>query len=111
MKCKDPNVVQILVGTRRVGVVGLRQAIKEAIESGLTGREEIVDLLLQSLEEDNYIPDPRSTLYRTALWREYLRRKGESFSEFFSEIPVVVRADEGEKRDRFVEMIGSVLDP
>lgn len=109
MKCKDPSVVQVLVGTSRVGIVGLRQALKEAEQAGLAGREEIVEFLLQGLEPDNYIPDPKNPLYRTALWREYLRHRGEDFSDFFSEVAVTVRADEGQGRDSFVKMLASVL--
>lgn len=100
---------QILVGTHLVTLVGLRDALREAASRKLPGREAVVDFLVEVLSAENYIPDSRLELYRTALWREVIRSRGEDFSAFYSEIPVTVRAEEGEPRDRFVETVGSVL--
>lgn len=101
---------QILVGTHLVTLVGLRDALREASSRRLPGREAVVDFLVEVLSAENYIPDTRLELYRTALWREVLRLRGEDFSDFLSEIPVTVLGDPGEGRDRFVERVESVLE-
>jgi len=90
-----------MVGLRQVGIVGLRKAVARAAEEGLVDREEIVDLLLTILAEENYIPDPDNREYRTAIWREYLRDRGEDISPYFSPVPVIVRGAPGSRRDEF----------
>jgi len=109
MRCGSYAVSQVLVGLHRVGLVGLRQACAKVAATGLTDREEIVDLLLAELAADNFIPEGQQDDYRTALWREYLRSVGEDFSEFFSEIEVTLRGEEGEVRDRLADLCASVL--
>lgn len=109
MKCKDYSVSQVLVGLHRVGIVGLYDAIGAAEASGLEDREAIVDFMLDSLAAKNYIPDRQSEAYRIALWREYLRHRGERFSDFFSAAPVTVRGAPGPDRDEFVEMVRAVF--
>ena len=109
MKCKDVRVVQILVGLHKVGIVGLRDALKAAEQSDLEDRREVVDFLVETLAPENYFPPARDELLRAALWREFLRHTGKNFSEFYTEIPVTVRGDAGQERDRFVEMTRSVF--
>jgi hypothetical protein len=102
-------VSQILVGLHRVGLVGLMDALKGADESGLTESSDIVDHIFESLRESNYIPDSHMEAYRQAIWREFLRYRGEDISDFYSEMDVTVRGVAGEERDRFVEMMTSVF--
>jgi hypothetical protein len=102
-------VSQVLVGLHRVGIVGLHQACEKVSTVGLVGREEIVDFLRTELAADNFFPEGQEEAYRTALWREYLRFRGEDFSDFFSEIEVTVRGEPDEDRDRLAEMCASVL--
>jgi len=102
-------VTQILVGLDHVGVVGLDEARRKADLSGLAEREDLVDLMLALLAEDNYIHPKRVDAYRVALWREYLRRRGEDFSDFYSELPVAIRGGSDEERDRLGRMITSAL--
>lgn len=109
LRFKHAGVSQVLVGLDRVGITGLGRALKKAAGSGLTDREAIVDLLMDSLEEDNYIPDRLDEAYRTALWREYLRHMGEEIRHLYSEIEVTVRGGGG-KRDEFVANLESVLE-
>jgi len=109
MKCRDSGVDQIRVGVQQVGVIRFRDALKKAVESGLAGQEKIVYFLMTTLEPDNYFPERLKELYRTALWREYLRYTGEDFSRYYSNIAVTVRGNGGEQRDRFVDMINQVL--
>ena len=86
---------QVLVGLNRVGLVGLRQALEKADASGSEDREEIVSLLMEELAESNYISPDSTDAYRQALWREFLRRRGEDIRHLYSEIEVVVRARPG----------------
>jgi hypothetical protein len=109
MKCRDSGVDQVRVGVQQVGIIGFRDAMKKAAESGLTEQAEIVESLIATLESENYFPERQMELYRTALWREYLRYTGMNFSRYFSNIAVTVRGEEGEPRDRFVEVLSSVL--
>ena len=109
MSCRSPGVPQILVGVNRVGIVGLRDALARAAESGLTEREEIVDFLLEALAADNYMPASRTDDFRIAVWREYLRFREEDFSEFFSEIDVTVAGEAGDERDGFLEMLNAIF--
>jgi hypothetical protein len=41
--------------------------------------------------------------------REYLRHRGEDFSQFFSEIPVVIRGGSDDERGRLARMITVAL--
>lgn len=109
MKCRDPGVDQIRVGVQQVGIVGFRDAMKRAAESGLQDEDEVVEFLMAALHDDDYFPERQKELYRTALWREYLRYTGRDFSRYYSNIAVTVRGEEGEARDRFVDMLGMVL--
>ncbi len=109
MRCSSYAVSQVLVGLHRVGLVGLRQACAKVVDSGLTERDEIVDFLLTELAADNFIPDAQREEYRTALWREYLRSVGKDFSEFFSEIEITLRGDNGDDRDRLGGLCASIF--
>ena len=109
MGCKGFGVHTTMVGLHRVGLVGLDDALKKADASGLDEREAIVDLLVETLQADNYLPASQADEFRTAMWREYLRHRGEDCSEFFSEIEVTVRGEPGQERDRFMETFGDVI--
>ena len=109
MRFKDGSARQVLVGLNRIGIVGLPEALKRVEESGLAGREAILSLMMEVVGPRNYIPAGQLEAYRTALWREYLRRRGQDFSAYYSEIPVTVRGAAGEERDRFVSLVESVL--
>ena len=109
MRAKDYTVTQVLVGTYRVGLVGLPSVLRAVDDSGLEDREAIVDFMMEEVGASNFIPDPRVEEYRTAVWREYLRHHGEDFSEFFSKIPVVIRGGSDDQRGRLVRMITVAL--
>lgn len=109
MGCRNFGINQIMVGLYRVGITGLSDALKEAEDSGRAGKQAVVDFLVETLARDNYIPDAQKEAYRTALWREYLRHKGEDVSPAFSEVDVVVRGRPGEELDRFLETVSSVF--
>jgi hypothetical protein len=109
VRCKDYGVTQIMVGLHRVGIVGLHKAIQKIKDTDLSDREEIVDMLMATLAADNYIPRSQLEEMRIAVWREFLRSRGEDIEEFFSEVSVTVCGDAGEERDRFVELTREVL--
>jgi hypothetical protein len=109
MRFKDHSVTQVLVGLHRIGIVGLHEALRTAEEGGLEGRDTVVDWVMDHLERHNYLPDRLLEAFRTAVWREYLRHRGEDFSEFYSEVPVTVSGEPGEELDRFVDLVRSVL--
>lgn len=99
-------VVQVLIGLQRIGLAGLWEVIKEAERSGLADDAELLDRMMESLSELNYIPDSHEEEYRRAVWREYLRSRGEDYREFLSEIQVVVR---GEAREDLVADLEAVF--
>ena len=109
MKCKDYSVRQVMIGLHRVGIVGLHNAIALAAGSDLEERDPIVDLVLENLRPDNYIPDDQVADYRTALWREYLRHRGEDITELYTAVAVVVHGVAGEELERFVELVRAAM--
>lgn len=109
MRCSSVAITQVLVGLHRVGIVGLHAALVEAEQSGLRSREEIVEVLRERLARDNYIPERQRDEYDVALWREYLRHRGENFRDFLSRVQVTARGEPGEERDRLVAMAETVF--
>jgi len=109
MRCKDYGVKQIMVGLHQVGVVGLRKALEKAADSTVSDREAIVDMLIELLAVDNFIPDRHNDEFRTSIWREYLRHIGEDISPFYSKVAVTVRGESGGRRDEFVGMAMEVF--
>lgn len=107
--CSAGPVEQVLVGLKRVGIYGLREALQKAARTGLQGRNDVVDFLLNVVSEHNYVADMQDVNYRNALWREYCRFRGHDIRELYSEIDVIVRGDPGDERDRFVSTIRSVF--
>jgi hypothetical protein len=98
--CASFGVSQILVGLFRVGVVGLKQAFDKADAAGLSEPASTLDLLMATLRAENYVPESLAVPYRRAVWREYLRHRGEDITPFFSEVPVTVQCDAAEERER-----------
>ncbi len=100
---------QILIGLHRVGLEGLHEAFETADAAGGVDRETLLDLMMEIVERRNFVPPAAAEDYRRALWREYLRHRGEDFSAYFSEIEVVVRGEPGDARDDFVRSLESVF--
>ena len=110
MRCVGYTYTTILVGLQRIGITGFRKAFVEVEHSELEDMEARIDLLIEILSRDNYMPgEHMEEAYRRALWREYLRHRGEDFSEFFSEVEVAVHGEAGEERDRFTEILHTVF--
>jgi len=107
--CGPKGVSKILIGLDRVGIVGLEAACEQAAASGREGREEIVALLLAAIGRANYVPPVSEEDYRKALWREYLRHRGEDIRHLYSEIEVVLGADEAEERERLAAVVTAAL--
>jgi hypothetical protein len=102
-------VTQVLVGLRRIGIVGLRESLKGVEASSATEREEVIDLMLGTLSQLNYIPSHVEDDYRKTLWREYMRHCGEDIRDLYSEIQVVVRGQHGDELDRFLRSLRIVF--
>jgi hypothetical protein len=60
----------IRIGKVSIGLIGLDQAINEALRQGLS-EAEAMDFLYRQIEKKNYIPTPMREQYRLALFREY----------------------------------------
>jgi hypothetical protein len=99
------SVTQVLVGLRRIGIVGLRESLKAVEAAGATERDEVVDVMLETLSGLNYIPSHVQGDYREALWREYKRHRGEDIRDLYSEIEIVVRGEPGADLDRFLRAL------
>ncbi|MFC2171791.1 hypothetical protein ACFLU6_04065 [Acidobacteriota bacterium] len=100
---------QILVELNRIGLVKLREILKKADESGLADQDAIVDHIMELVSAENYLPESQIEGYRKALWREFKRYKKEDFSDYYSEIEVVVRGEPGDDLDRFLATLVSVF--
>lgn len=109
MRCSNTGAETILVGLYRVGLVGLRAALEKVDREHLDSRDAIVDRLIELLTTDNYVPDSQLAPFRLAIWREYLRYRGDDIRPFYSEIEVTVAGEPGSRRDGFVELTRSVL--
>jgi hypothetical protein len=110
MQCGDRgSVTRVLVGLHEVGVVGLRETLREADRWEIDDRQEAVRRILEIVEPLNYVPDSQIEEFRRAVTREYLRRRGEDFRGWFSRLEVTVRGRPGKGRDRLVDRVASVL--
>jgi len=109
MGCRTFGVIQIMVGLHKVGLVGLKDVFLKIEKNNLKKHEEILDLISESLETDNYIPQKDNENFRQALWREYLRFLGEDYSDFYSNVPVTVLGNPGEKLNQFIDLKKSVF--
>lgn len=105
----SPGVTKLLVGLHLIGVVGLREAFANAAQSGLTERAALLDHMMRELSQRNYLPPKLTEGLRRALWREYLRQRGEDFTDYLSEIAVTVRGRAGDERDHFESLLVSVF--
>jgi hypothetical protein len=100
----------ILVGLRRVGLVGLREALRKVNEEPRPAGDAALDRLLEILRRRNYIPEEHEPAYRRALGRELLRSRGQEFRALLEEIPVTLRGTDGEERLRLQEDLAAVLE-
>jgi small redox-active disulfide protein 2 len=71
------EVVKIRVGEFTVGIVGLKAALAEAIQTSFSSDHEVVEYLLKQLKAKNYIPPRSETKYAQAFLREYKKYRGE----------------------------------
>jgi len=61
---------KITIGRATVGLIGLEQAMQQAISLNMTAYE-ATDFLFNAVSRENYIPAAATNLYREALRREY----------------------------------------
>jgi len=65
------NLRKIKIGRATVGLIGLEQAMQQAVSRKLSA-DEATAFLLAAVSRENYIPAAATDLYRQALRREYL---------------------------------------
>jgi hypothetical protein len=80
------EVTQVRVGKHMTGIIGLEQALAQVADrrEGLADAQ-IVEMLLQSLSQSNYIPDNIRDLYAQAFLREFKKFIGQPVTEIPSE--------------------------
>lgn len=78
----QPEVKQIRVDNRRVGIIGLTQVIEAVADEcrGMTD-DEIRSQLLERLSKKNYVPETVKEHYGKAFLREFKKFVGESHEE------------------------------
>jgi len=103
------SVTRIRIGLQEVGIIGLREAFQIVNGPDPDDRELALDVIMTQLARANFIPSSMASTYRRAIWREYLRHRDEDFSDFYSEVEVVVRGEPGPDLDRFVDRTVSAL--
>lgn len=77
-KQDTPSERTLLIGAAKVGLLHLETALGQMLASPELGEEEAVAWLLAAVKKHNYVPASADELYRTALRREYRRRRGEA---------------------------------
>ncbi|MCK9296678.1 MAG: thioredoxin family protein [Desulfobulbaceae bacterium] len=65
------NLRKIKIGRATVGLIGLEQAMQQAVSRKLSA-DEATAFLFAAVSRENYIPATATDLYRQALRREYL---------------------------------------
>jgi Thioredoxin domain len=73
---KEDDVVKIKVGQFTVGILGLKAALEQAGQAGLSPDEKAGEYLLGILKPKNYIPSSSEPEYARAFLREYRKFKG-----------------------------------
>ena len=73
---KEDEVSKINVGTFNVGIVGLKAALEQAAQAGVSPDEKGGEYLLGVLKPKNYIPSTSEPEYARAFLREYRKFKG-----------------------------------
>ena len=78
----EMEVAQVIVGGRKIGIVGLAEAIDEIARdpAGKTD-DEVRAMLLERLRKRNYIPVRAEGAYGDAFVREFKRSLGQAFEE------------------------------
>lgn len=74
---EQDQVVKIRVGEFTVGIVGLKAALAEAIQTNFSSDQAVVEYLLKQLKAKNYIPPGSEAEYAQAFLREYKKCRGE----------------------------------
>jgi len=87
----EDEVIQVSIGRRRIGLVGLKRIFQKVQSLGIEDSEKLEKKLLSLSRERNYIPLAAEKEYVRALLREYRRFTGQPFEEegFLPEILVL----------------------
>ena len=71
------KITQIRVGQKMIGLTGLEE-IFQALKDSPGSPEDLQEELLRRVAAKNYLPAARRGDYRSALWREFRRFRGEA---------------------------------
>ena len=74
---KEDEIAKIKIGEFAIGIVGLKDALEEAVRAGLSADDEVAEYLLEQLKSKNYIPPKAESEYAKAFLREYKKHTGE----------------------------------
>lgn len=77
----DADITQISLGTFKVGITGLKEAIEHAKTLKGRAEEEIAQVLLERLRTKNYIPASAAEDYKRAFLQEFKKALGEQVEE------------------------------
>lgn len=79
---RETDVAQIVIGGRKIGIVGLAAAIEDiARDHAGKNDDEVRAALMKRLREKNYIPARAEEAYGDAFVREFKRSLGQAFEE------------------------------
>jgi len=81
---KMTEVKFIIVGSKKVGILGLEEVFSEVKSLNLS-EEETKEKILKRISEKNYIPVGARDLFKDALFREYKKFLGEEVREEVTE--------------------------
>jgi small redox-active disulfide protein 2 len=110
MVSSGDDLTKIKVGKFSVGIVGLKAALQEAIETNFPSDEIVVEYLLRQLQVKNYIPPRSETEYAQAFLREYKKYKGEEVEEEKShDLDVKILGPGCQNCDRLEQMVYKVM--
>jgi len=105
----DEDITQISLGKFRVGITGLKAAIKEAKSWRERPEEEIAQALLAAVKSRNYIPASAQEEYKRAFLREFKKALGEKVEEERSGLSIKILGPGCPSCDRLEQTVMAVL--
>lgn len=72
----NDNITYIMIGSNKIGLVGLEQAFRYVQQMNLKKIDLIKAVLLEKIKEQNFIPPQQENEYGCAILREYQKMLG-----------------------------------
>ena len=86
----NDDLDQITIGGRKVGIIGLKNALAQLKMLNLKEPVDIRSKLLELIKESNYVPSGFEKSYEDALYEEYRRFSGEKVEDEFSGLEILI---------------------